>query len=66
MKRISIVLTVIIGSIGFLFFTPAASFSGFSGFSNGNAAVNESLIIVSGPTHREMSGKFLDNSLIQD
>jgi hypothetical protein len=66
MKRISIVLTVIIGSIGFLFFTPAASFSGFSGFSNGNATVNESLIVVSGPTHREMSGKFLDDTLIED
>ena len=66
MKRISIVLTLVIGSIGFLFFTPVASFSGFSGFSSGSSAVNKSLVIISGPTHREMSGKFLDDSLIED
>jgi hypothetical protein len=66
MKRISIVLTLVIGSIGFLFFTPVASFSGFSGFSSGSATVNKSLVIISGPTHREMSGKFLDDSLIED
>jgi hypothetical protein len=63
MKRISIVLTLVIGSIGFLFFTPVASFSGFS---SGSSAVNKSLVIISGPTHREMSGKFLDDSLIED
>ena len=66
MKRISIVLTLVIGSIGFLFFTPVAGFSGFSGFSSGSAAVDKSLVIISGPTHREMSGKFLDDSLIED
>ena len=66
MKRISIVLTLVIGSIGFLFFTPVASFYGFSGFSSGSSAVNKSLVIISGPTHREMSGKFLDDSLIED
>ena len=66
MKRISIVLTLVIWSIGFLFFTPVASFSGFSGFSSGSSAVNKSLVIISGPTHREMSGKFLDDSLIED
>ena len=63
MKRISVVLTL---TIGFLCFAPAASFSGFSGSSLGNTAENDSLVIVSGPTHREMSGKFLDDSLIQD
>jgi len=57
MKRISVVLTLTIGSIGFFFLTPAPS---------GSAATNESLIIVTGPTHREMSGKFLDDSLIED
>lgn len=57
MKRISVILALTIGSIGFLFLPP---------ISNGNSAVNESLIIVSGPTHREMSGKFLDDSLIED
>ncbi len=66
MKRISIVLTLVIGSIGFLFFTPVASFSGFSGFSSISATDNKSLVIISGPTHREMSGKFLDDSLIED
>ena len=57
MKRLSVVLTLAIGSIGFLFLPPISS---------GTAAVNDSLIILSGPTHREMSGKFLDDSLIDD
>jgi len=54
MKRISVVLTL---TIGFLFLTPILI---------GNAAAKNSLITVSGPTHREMSGKFLDDSLIND
>jgi len=57
MKYFSIVLTLTIGSIGFLFLTPTPY---------ANAATNDSLIIVSGPTHREMNGKFLDDSLIAD
>ncbi len=57
MKYFSIVLTLTIGSIGFLFLPPISS---------GTAAVNDSLIIISGPTHREMSGKFLDDALIND
>ena len=57
MKRISVVLALTIGSIGFLFLPPISS---------GNAVSNDSLIIVSGTTHREMSGKFLDDSLIED
>jgi len=66
MKRISVVLTL---AIGFLFLTPIftfPSFSGFSGFSGGSAAINDPLMIVTAPTHREMSGKFLDDSLIAD
>ncbi len=57
MKYFSVALTLTIGSIGFLFLTPTPS---------GSAATNGSLIIVTGPTHREMSGKFLDDSLIED
>ena len=57
MKRISVVLALTIGSIGLFFLTPTPS---------GSAATNGSLIIVSGPTHREMSGKFIDDSLIED
>ena len=57
MKYFSIVLTLTIGSIGFLFLPPISS---------GTAAGNDSLIIISGPTHREMSGKFLDDALIND
>jgi len=57
MKYFSVLLTLTIGSIGFLFLTPTPS---------GSAVSNESLIIVTGPTHREMSGKFLDDSLIED
>ena len=57
MKPLSVVLTLLIGSIGFLFLPPISS---------GTAAVNDSLIILSGPTHREMSGKFLDDALIND
>lgn len=57
MKSSSVIATLAIGSIGFLFLPPISS---------GTAAANDSLIIVSGTTHREMSGKFLDDSLIED
>lgn len=63
MKRISVVLTL---AIGFLFLTPIFTFPSFSGFSGGSAATNDPLMIVTAPTHREMSGKFLDDSLIAD
>jgi len=60
MKYFSVVLTLTIGSIGLFFLTPIPSFS------VGHAASKDSLIIVTGPTHREMSGKFLDDSLVED
>jgi hypothetical protein len=57
MKYFSVVLALAIGSIGFLSLSPMP---------DGNAVTSDSLIIVTGPTNREMNGKFLDESLIED